>query len=699
MGIISYAQNLEDVMLYRALKHVERGFYIDVGAQHPINDSVTKAFYDLGWRGINIEPVIEYFNLLQQHRPNDINLNIAVGAHKGKVVLHEVLDTGASSVIKNYAESYARNGYQIKSRTVTCTTLDTLCAKNKVGTIHFLKIDVEGAERSVIEGFSFTKVRPWIVVVEATIPNSQADISHEWEPLITSKDYKFVYFDGLNRYYIALEQARLQVHFTTPPNIFDGYIPYQQWLAQQELASEKEQRELMSAQLQLSQQELASEKEQHKALNDQIEHIYSSVSWRITAPLRQIHSKLKGLLVMLVAILIRISMKIARFFASFPWIRKIIIQLLKCFMKSEVLRKIGRSILANQPEAQESILRFTRSTPLSISTTTTWTNNSINFSISMQKYNNANQEIFDVLKAADQCLPIKNPHATKKHTFFYWIDHTSKEPNNTGVQRLTRCLARGLIELDLDITFVCWDEDKKALIKATRSYLQHLSLFNGPQFSDEFLSRYTDNPVMPAIPEERTSLNKFTGNWLIIPEVTHITNHNTPQILDVIDHAKKYGLKTAFIFYDAIPLKLEQYANMSKLHADYMQHISLADLLIPISRYAAEDLVNFYCTHLHFHKNTLPMIRPVLLSGECLSSQRTHEYQQSEEEMIILSVGTIEPRKNQITLVKAFNNICLRYKEHPMRLILCGMRWTPSVGQERGFAKRESCYSYSVCCP
>ncbi|HAV10001.1 MAG TPA: FkbM family methyltransferase, partial [Dehalococcoidia bacterium] len=239
MGIISYAQNLEDVMLYRALKHVERGFYIDVGAQHPINDSVTKAFYDLGWRGINIEPVIEYFNLLQQHRPNDINLNIAVGAHKGKVVLHEVLDTGASSVIKNYAESYARNGYQIKSRTVTCTTLDTLCAKNKVGTIHFLKIDVEGAERSVIEGFSFTKVRPWIVVVEATIPNSQADISHEWEPLITSKDYKFVYFDGLNRYYIALEQARLQVHFTTPPNIFDGYIPYQQWLAQQELASEK----------------------------------------------------------------------------------------------------------------------------------------------------------------------------------------------------------------------------------------------------------------------------------------------------------------------------------------------------------------------------------------------------------------------------------------------------------------------------
>jgi hypothetical protein len=46
MSFISYAQNLEDVMLYRALKHVECGFYIDVGAQHPVIDSVTKAFYD-----------------------------------------------------------------------------------------------------------------------------------------------------------------------------------------------------------------------------------------------------------------------------------------------------------------------------------------------------------------------------------------------------------------------------------------------------------------------------------------------------------------------------------------------------------------------------------------------------------------------------------------------------------------------------
>ena len=66
MSFISYAQNLEDVMLYRALKHVKRGFYIDVGAFNPLSDSITKAFYDHGWRGINIEPITEFFELFQQ---------------------------------------------------------------------------------------------------------------------------------------------------------------------------------------------------------------------------------------------------------------------------------------------------------------------------------------------------------------------------------------------------------------------------------------------------------------------------------------------------------------------------------------------------------------------------------------------------------------------------------------------------------
>ena len=54
--MISYAQNFEDVILWRALRDVPNGFYIDIGAGHPVADSVTMHFYEHGWRGINVEP-------------------------------------------------------------------------------------------------------------------------------------------------------------------------------------------------------------------------------------------------------------------------------------------------------------------------------------------------------------------------------------------------------------------------------------------------------------------------------------------------------------------------------------------------------------------------------------------------------------------------------------------------------------------
>ena len=84
---ISYAQNFEDVMLWRALKHVQNGFYIDVGAQHPVIDSVSKAFYECGWRGIHIEPVPGYAELLRKDRPDETVLQIALADAEGHLNL------------------------------------------------------------------------------------------------------------------------------------------------------------------------------------------------------------------------------------------------------------------------------------------------------------------------------------------------------------------------------------------------------------------------------------------------------------------------------------------------------------------------------------------------------------------------------------------------------------------------------------
>lgn len=212
--ITSYAQALEDVVLSRALRHVDKGFWIDVGANHPLHHSVTKAFSERGWCGINIEPVSEWFTELSKDRQNDTNLNIAASSFDGFMELHEIVGTGLSTTIKDFADrarEFPRNII-----TVPCRTLSSICSEHAHDEIHFLKIDVEGAERSVLEGCDFDRFRPWIVVVEATEPLSTVASHEAWERILVDAYYEFSLFDGLNRFYLARERAELKPALAFP---------------------------------------------------------------------------------------------------------------------------------------------------------------------------------------------------------------------------------------------------------------------------------------------------------------------------------------------------------------------------------------------------------------------------------------------------------------------------------------------------
>ena len=225
MSFISYAQNFEDVMLWRVLKHVEKGFYIDVGANDPDIDSVTKAFYERGWRGINIEPVSQWFQRLQEARVRDINLQMAVGNQTGEITLYEIPDTGLSTGDKSFAERHqAERGYQCQETSVPQDTLTNVSEKYHIAPIHFLKIDVEGMEKAVLEGTDFNRVRPWIVLVESTLPNSTEESHGDWESILQDAGYQYVYGDGLNRYYLATEHSELVSAFQYPPNFFDDFV-------------------------------------------------------------------------------------------------------------------------------------------------------------------------------------------------------------------------------------------------------------------------------------------------------------------------------------------------------------------------------------------------------------------------------------------------------------------------------------------
>lgn len=223
MSFNSYAQNFEDVMLWRALGHVPDGFYIDVGAQHPVVDSVSLAFHEHGWHGIHVEPLPQYADLLRQQRPGDTVLQAAVGSTTEVLQFYEIPDSGISTADPDIAASHRARGFETREMVVPCVTLASVFEMCRDKDIHWLKIDVEGYESKVLASWGKSRARPWIVVVESTLPLSQIETHQEWEGSLLRLGYTPVYFDGLNRYYVAAAHPELKAAFAAPPNVFDGF--------------------------------------------------------------------------------------------------------------------------------------------------------------------------------------------------------------------------------------------------------------------------------------------------------------------------------------------------------------------------------------------------------------------------------------------------------------------------------------------
>jgi FkbM family methyltransferase len=280
MSFISYAQNFEDVMLWRALQHVEQGFYIDVGANDPTIDSVTKAFYEAGWRGINIEPLLSHHSDLVRDRPNDINLMCAAGATVGEIELWECDVRGWATAKEEVMAQLSSVGHQGTLRRVPMRSLADICAELVKEDIHFLKIDVEGFEQEVLEGANFLRFRPWIVVIESTAPNSTIEVHNQWEHLLLKTNYQFAYADGLNRYYVALEHAELLVALRCPPNVSDNFIVFSHAKALNAAQQASEQIESLSALLKESESDRAARGEQVEYLLEQLRALFARTGFR-----------------------------------------------------------------------------------------------------------------------------------------------------------------------------------------------------------------------------------------------------------------------------------------------------------------------------------------------------------------------------------------------------------------------------------
>jgi FkbM family methyltransferase len=220
---VSYSINYEDVILRRLFPGKTDGFFVDVGAQHPRLDNDLFGLYELGWRGINVEPNPSYFSLLQTVRVRDRNLQLALSDTEDEpITFFEVEGSGLSTCEEQQAMACVAQGYTIRRHDLRTSTLRRLLEQEQPPHIDIMKVDVEGLEEKVLAGNDWTLFRPSVVLVEATYPETPVKRPTGIASNLAAVGYRHAYFDGLNDFYLE-ESFEPPPGSFAPPNIFDRF--------------------------------------------------------------------------------------------------------------------------------------------------------------------------------------------------------------------------------------------------------------------------------------------------------------------------------------------------------------------------------------------------------------------------------------------------------------------------------------------
>ena len=179
----SYSQEGEDRILQRIFEHKKTGFYVDVGAHHPLRFSNTHIFYARGWRGINIDAMPGSMCLFHKYRPRDINIECGVGEVETLLqyyMFNEPALNGFSKSLAQERHNATSNYHIVKTVPVQVKRLECIL-EERLGPsqeIDFLTVDVEGLDLEVLRSNNWNRYRPSYVLVEV-LGSTLSKIEHE----------------------------------------------------------------------------------------------------------------------------------------------------------------------------------------------------------------------------------------------------------------------------------------------------------------------------------------------------------------------------------------------------------------------------------------------------------------------------------------------------------------------------------------
>lgn len=169
-----YSQNGEDCILWSLFPtNSAPGFFIDIGALDGIHLSNTYSFEQAAWKGLCVEAHPDYIPLLTKNRPGSQVVHAAVSFEDRKSTKFYSSPRGSLSTLNTELEGHFKKNFKPyfngwKPVNVQMRSIDSLLAEMKFsGTVDVVSIDIEGGEVNALRGFSVTKHKPRVLVLEA----------------------------------------------------------------------------------------------------------------------------------------------------------------------------------------------------------------------------------------------------------------------------------------------------------------------------------------------------------------------------------------------------------------------------------------------------------------------------------------------------------------------------------------------------
>ena len=166
----SYSQCGEDILVdyVLRLRGIMQPSYIDIGANHPFRINNTARFYERGCRGINIDPNPEAIKLFNEHRPEDVNLNVGISDTSGDSDFYVMEDPTLSTFSAAARDHLVEHGQRVvKIARVRLKTLPDIVQNHCRGVFpDFMNIDVEGLEMTILKSIDFDRSYPKVICVE-----------------------------------------------------------------------------------------------------------------------------------------------------------------------------------------------------------------------------------------------------------------------------------------------------------------------------------------------------------------------------------------------------------------------------------------------------------------------------------------------------------------------------------------------------